>query len=170
MILSPAKVLLLLLALALPVGFAQQFYLGAALGKALTSADDVRSLRGAELSAQLGIDFLPSVGVRAALEGDLPSGSFKLASADAILRFYLPLSPSAIYVGAGADAYFSAQPDAVDDFKNADLAAHALAGLEFRLGRFGLFAEALPSYALGDDFRNSDSYYLRARSGVNFHF
>ena len=169
-VLSPAKVLLFLLALALPVGFAQQFYLGAALGKALTSTEDIRSLRGAELGAQFGIDFLPSVGVRAALEGNPSSGSFELASGDAILRFYLPLSANAVYVGAGADAYFSAQPDAISDFRDADLAAHALAGLEFRLGRFGLFAEALPSYTLGDDFRDSDSYYLRARSGVNFHF
>ncbi len=70
----------------------------------------------------------------------------------------------------GADAYFPSQPDGVDDLEDADLVAHALAGLEFRLGRFGLFAEALPSYVLGEDFSDSDAYYLRARGGLNFHF
>lgn len=166
----PLKTSLLLLVLALPVGFAQQFYLGAALGKALASADDVGSLSGAELGAQLGIDFLPSVGVRAAIEGDPSSGSFELASGDAIVRLYLPLSPNSVYVGAGADAYFNAQPDAVDDLRDADLAAHVLAGLEFRLGRFGVFAEALPSYVLGEDTGDSDSYFFRTRGGLNFHF
>jgi len=163
------KTTLLLLALALPVGMAQEFYLGAVLGSPLSSVDDASSLTDTELGAQLGIDFLPSLGIRAAIEGN-PSNGVELASGDAIFRFYLPLSPNWVYTGVGADAYFPSQPDGVDDLEDADLAAHALAGLEFRLGRFGLFAEALPSYVLGEDFSDGDAYYLRARGGLNFHF
>ncbi len=165
------RTLLSVLALALPFGFAQQLYVGAALGTPLTSADEIDDLTDSfELGAQFGLDFLPSFGVRAAIEGNPYSGGFKLASGDAIFRFYLPMSPNSLYTGLGADAYFSDQPDAVSDLEEADLVAHALAGLEFRLGRFGLFAEALPSYVVGRDFSDRNSYYLRARSGVNFHF
>lgn len=177
-VLSPAKVLLLLLALALPVGFAQEFYLGAVLGNPLSSVDDVSTPLDVELGAQLGIDFLPSIGIRAAVEGNPENGRFELASGDAIFRFYLPLSPNSVYVGLGADLYFADDsptvvgppPDFLDSLEQGNLAAHVLAGLEFRLGRFGLFAEALPSYALGEDFSDSDAYYLRARGGLNFHF
>ncbi len=164
------KTLLPLLVLALPVGFAQQFYLGAALGTPLASADDIDSVTDTELGAQLGIDFLPSVGIRAAVEGNPENGRFELVSGDAIFRFYLPLSPNSVYAGVGADAFFNSQPNSVDDLGDANLVAHALAGLELRLGHFGLFAEALPSYILGEDFSNRNAYYLRARSGVNFHF
>lgn len=164
------KTSLFLLALSLPVGFAQEFYLGAVLGSPLSSADGVSSLTDTELGAQLGINFLPSLGIRAAIEGNPSGGGFELASGDAIFRLYLPLSPNSVYTGVGADAYFPSQPNGVDDLEDADLAAHVLAGLEFRLGRFGLFAEALPSYVLGEDFSDSDAYYLRARGGLNFHF
>ncbi len=168
---KPFKTSVLLLVLALPVAFAQQLYLGATLGTPLASANDMESITGSsELGAQFGLDFLPSFGIRAAIEGNPSDGGFKLASGDTIFRFYLPLSPNSVYAGVGADAYFSTQPDAARDFEDADLVAHALAGLEFRLGRFGLFAEALPSYVLGNSFSGSDAYYLRARSGINFHF
>ena len=165
------KSLLCIFLLALPVGFAQQLYLGAALGTPLTSPDDIEEITDSfELGAQFGLDFLPSLGVRAAIEGNPFSGGFKLASGDAIFRFYLPMSPNSVYTGLGADAYFSNQPDSVSDLEAADLVAHALGGVEFRLGRFGLFAEALPSYIIGNDPSERTSYYLRARSGVNFHF
>lgn len=160
---------LFLVLLALPVGFAQQLYLGATLGTPLTS--EIEDLTDSfELGAQLGLDFLPGFGVRASTEGNPFSGGFKLASGDAIFRFYLPLSPNSVYAGLGADAFFSSQPNSVADLDDADLVAHALAGLEFRLGRFGLFAETLPSYIVGRDFSNRNAYYLRARSGINFHF
>ncbi len=173
-----SKTTLLLLALALPVGMAQEFYLGAVLGSPLSSVDDVSTPLDVELGAQLGIDFLPSIGIRAAVEGNPENGRFELVSGDAIFRFYLPLSPNSVYTGLGADVYFAADSPAVvgppadflDSLEQGDLAVHALAGLEFRLGRFGLFAEALPSYVLGEDFSDSDAYYLRARGGLNFHF
>ena len=172
------KTSLLLLALALPVGFAQEFYLGAALGNPFSSVDDVSTPLDVELGAQLGIDFLPSLGIRAAVEGNPENGRFELASGDAIFRFYLPLSPNSVYTGLGADVYFADDSSAVigppseflDSLEQGDLAVHALAGLEFRLGRFGLFAEALPSYVVGEDTGDSDSYFLRARGGLNFHF
>lgn len=160
---------LLLALLALPVGFAQQLYLGATLGTPLES--EIEDLTDSfELGAQLGFDFLPGFGVRASAEGNPFNSGLKLGSGDAIFRFYLPLSPNSVYAGVGADAFFNSQPTSVDDLGDANLVAHALAGLEFRLGHFGLFAEALPSYILGEDFSNRNAYYLRARSGVNFHF
>lgn len=165
------KTLFLLVSLALPVSFAQQFYVGAALGTPLTRSDDIEHLTDSfELGAQLGMDFLPSFGVRVSTEGNSFNSGLKLASGDAVLRYHLPLSPNSFYAGFGVDAYFSRQPDAVNDLEEADLAAHALGGVEFRLGRFGLFAEALPSYLIGNEFAERTSYYLRARSGVNFHF
>lgn len=160
---------LTLFALLLPVGFAQQFYLGAAAGTPLSS--DIESVTDSfELGAQLGIDFLPSFGVRASVEGNIPRGDLRLGSLDALYRFYLPLSPNSIYVGGGADAFFTSSPNSLDDLRNAPLGAHAVAGAEVRFGRFGFFAEALPSYIVGQDFSDEDAYYLRARGGVNFHF
>jgi hypothetical protein len=163
------KIALLSALLALPVAFAQQFYLGATLGTPLEN--EIEDLTDSfELGAQFGLDFLPGFGVRASAEGNPFNRGLKLGSGAAVFRFYLPLSPNSVYAGVGADAFFSSQPNSVDDLENANLVAHALAGLEFRLGRFGLFAEALPSYIIGQDFSNRNAYYLRARSGINFHF
>lgn len=160
---------LFLVLLALPVGFAQHLYLGATLGTPLESEVEAPT-DFFELGAQVGFDVLPSVGARVVAEGNPFNGGLKLGSGDVLFRFYLPLSPNSVYAGVGADAFFSSQPNSVDDFRDADLVAHALAGFEFRLGHFGLFAEALPSYIMGQDFSNRNAYYLRARSGVNFHF
>ena len=160
---------LFLVLLALPVGFAQHLYLGATLGTPLQSEVEAPT-DFFELGGQVGFDFLPSFGVRASAEGNPFNGGLKLGSGDAIFRFYLPLSPTSVYAGVGANAFFSSQPSSVDDFGDADLVAHALAGLELRLGHFGLFAEALPSYIIGQDFNSRSAYYLRARSGINFHF
>jgi hypothetical protein len=166
---NAARPLLLAALLALPVAFAQGLYVGATLGTPLES--EIEDPTDAfELGAQVGFNFRPGFGVRVAAEGNPFNGGLKLGSGDAIFRFYLPLSPNSVYAGVGADAFFSGQPNSVDDFRDVALVAHALAGLEFRLGHFGLFAEALPSYILGQDFSNRNAYYLRARSGINFHF
>lgn len=163
------RILFVSVALALPVGFAQQFYLGATAGTPLSA--DINSITDSfETGAQLGIDFLPSFGVRVSAEGNLPRGDVKLGSFDTLFRFYLPMSPNSFYVGGGADAFFSSRPNSLDDVRRAPLAAHAVAGAEVRFGRFGLFAEAQPSYLVGQNPSSRDAYYLRGRGGINFHF
>jgi len=122
------------------------------------------------VGAQFGLNFLPSFGLRAAVEGDVASADLQLASLDALYSFYLPMSPNSIYLGAGADLFNPSQLASVDDLQDGVFGAHAVAGAEFRLARFGLFGELQPGYMLGEDFSDEDAYYLRAKGGVNFHF
>jgi hypothetical protein len=160
---------LVLLALATPVGFAQRLYLGAVAGTPLSTQTETLT-DSFELGAQLGVNVSPSFGVRAAVEGNLPRGEVRLGSLAALFRFYLPLSANAIYVGGGADAFLDGVPGSLAELSAAPLGAHAVAGAEFRFGRFGLFAEALPGYVLGGDPSSPSAYYVRARGGVNLHF
>ena len=163
------KALFCTVLLALPVGFAQHFYLGATLGTPLSS--NLNSPTDYfELGAQLGFDPLPGFGVRVFAEGNPFNGGFKLASADALFRFFLPLSSTSLYTGLGADALYSTQPSSLSEFRNARLVAHVPLGAEFRLGSFGVFGELLPSYFVGDDFTSRSAYFVRLRGGVNFHF
>ena len=96
------KALLCALFLALPVGFAQGFYFGVSVGTPLSSdADKITDF--AELGAQLGYDLSTvGFGVRLAAEGNPLNGGFKLASADALFRYYLPLWPALIHALAWA--------------------------------------------------------------------
>ena len=163
------KALFCLVALALPVGFAQHFYLGGTVGTPL-SATFNSPLDYVELGAQLGFDPLPGFGVRVSAEGN-PSGGLKVASGDAVFRFFLPLSYHSFYAGLGADALFSAQPTSLSALQDAQLVAHALGGFELRLiGGFGIFGEIVPSYLVGADFSSRSAYFVRLRGGLNFHF
>ncbi len=155
--------------LALPVGFAQHFYLGGTVGTPLSS-NLSNPTDYFELGAQLGFDPLPGFGVRVSAEGNPFNGGFKLASGDAVFRFFLPLSATSLYTGLGADALYEVQPSSVSELSNGRLVAHVLGGLEFRLGGFGLFGELLPSYFVGEDFASRSAYFVRLRGGVNFHF
>ena len=167
MVLTTLKMLFCTVLLALPVGFAQ-FYLGGTVGTPLSAPENPTDYF--ELGAQLGFDPLPGFGVRVGAEGNPFNGGFKLASGDAIFRFFLPLSATSFYTGLGADALFSTQPTSLAALRDAQLIAHVLGGLELRWGRLGVFGELLPSYKIGADFTNSSAYFVRLKGGVNVHF
>ncbi len=164
------KVLLWVLFLVLPFGFAQGFYAGVSVGTPLSSdVDEITDV--AELGVQLGYD-LSNVGfgVRLAAEGNPFSGGFKLASADALFRYYLPLSVTNFYTGVGLDALYGVQPSSLEALADLQPVLHVLGGAELRLSNFGLFAEIVPSYLVGQDFTDSSAYFVRLRGGVNVHF
>ncbi len=168
------RTLALLVLLALPAAFAQGLYLGVSLGTPLTNQiSDITE--AAELGAQLGFDVIPYFGARVGLEGNPFSGGLKLVGADLLARTYIPLTYHNIYAGVGVDAFFLTEPS-FEDLQNANLSAHAVVGGELRLGGpsgFGFFAEVMPSYLIGSDLSdlsNPQSYYLRARGGINYHF
>ncbi len=167
MVLTTLKMLFCTVLLALPVGFAQ-FYLGGTVGTPLSAP--VNPTDYVELGAQLGFDPLPGFGVRVGAEGNPFNGGLKLAGGDALFRFFLPLSATSLYTGLGADALFGTQPTSLAAFREAQLIAHVLGGLELRLGSFGVFGELLPSYKIGSDFTSSGAYFVRLRGGVNLHF
>ncbi len=165
---STLKALLCTLLFALPIGSAQYFYVGATVGTPLSLP--ASPVDYAELGAQFGFDPLPGFGVRVSAEGNPLNGGFKLASADAIFRFFLPFSATSLYTGLGADAFYTTQPSSLSELRNARLVAHVPLGAEFRLGSFGFFGELLPSYFVGSSLTSRNAYYLRLRGGVNFHF
>ena len=162
------RTLLCTLFFALPVGFAQGFYFGVSVGTPLSSeVDEVTDL--AELGVQFGYD-LSGFGVRIKAEGNPLNGGFKLASADALFRFYLPLSATNFYTGIGLDALYASQPNSVQALADLQPVLHVLGGAELRLSNFGLFAEITPGYLVGQDFADSSAYFVRLRGGVNVHF
>ncbi len=168
--LKTLKILFCLVVLALPVSFAQHVYLGGTVGTPLSSTFN-SPLDYAELGAQLGFDPLPGFGVRVSAEGNPVNGGLKLASGDAVFRFFLPLSYHSFYTGLGADALFNAPPTSLSSLQDAQLVAHALGGFELRLiGGFGVFGEIVPSYLIGSDFISRSAYFVRLRGGLNFHF
>lgn len=155
--------------LALPVGFAQGFYIGAIVGTPITGT--VTSVTdAAELGAQIGIDFIPNVGLRLAAEGNPLNGGLKLGGGDLIIRTFLPLTYNNFYAGLGADVLYATQPASVDELSDGNLVAHALVGGELRLANVGLFAELIPNYFVGANPTSRSAYFLRARGGVNYHF
>ncbi len=164
------RTLLCTLFLTLPVGFAQGFYFGVSVGTPLSSdADDITDF--AELGAQIGYDLSTvGFGVRLAAEGNPLNGGFKLASADALFRYYLPLSVTNFYTGIGLDALYAVQPNSLQALVDLQPVLHVLGGAELRLSNFGLFAEIVPSYLVGQDFADSSAYFVRLRGGVNVHF
>lgn len=169
------RTLALLSILALPAAFAQGLYFGVSLGTPLTS-QITDFTEAAELGAQLGFDFIPYFGVRIGLEGNPFSGGLKLAGADLLARTYVPLTYHNFYGGIGLDGFFLTEPATVEELQAVNLSAHVVVGGELRLSGkngFGLFAEVLPSYLVGDSLTSlsdSSSYYLRARAGLNYHF
>ncbi len=162
----------LLVLLALPAAFAQGIYLGVSLATPLTN--QVTDITGAaELGAQLGFDFIPYLGGRVGIEGNPFSGGLKLAGADLLARTYIPLTYHNFYGGVGLDGFYLVEPSSLAELQAVNLSAHVVVGGELRLGGpsgFGFFAEALPSYLVGWDYANPNSYYLRARAGINYHF
>ena len=169
------RTLVLLVLLALPTAFAQGLYLGVSLGTPLSSQID-EITEAAELGAQLGFDFIPFFGARVGLEGNPFSGGLKLLGADLLARTYVPLTYHNFYGGIGVDGFWLTEPATVEELSAVNLSAHVVVGGELRLSGengLGIFAELLPSYLVGDDLAsisNPQSYYLRARAGLNYHF
>lgn len=163
---------LALLAFTLPVGSAQRLYLGAELGQFMTGESSDLSSRN--VGAQLGLTF-SSLGLRAAVEGNLAERSLASGSLDALLN--LPVfGDSALYLGAGADIFDLTQLGDVSTLQTdgalapGNLGAHGVLGAELRLGWFGAFGEIQPVYRLEGDYSLGDDYYLRTRMGLNLHF
>lgn len=169
------RILALLVLLALPAASAQGLYLGVSLGTPLTrQINDFTE--AVELGAQLGLDFIPYFGARLGIEGNPFSGGLKLVGADLLARTYVPLTYHNFYGGLGLDGFYLVEPSTLEELRAINLSAHVVVGGELRLSGengFGIFAELLPSYLVGDDLSslsNPQSYYLRARAGLNYHF
>ncbi len=132
---------------------AQSTYIGLRLAGA--SSLDESAERLPYLGLQVGIRVTGPLEFRAAFD------TFLLASSvHADLLYAQPLGGGAHgYLGAGLDLYANVF------VAEANYGAHATAGLEYRTGIVGLFAEAQPIYAFS-------AAALRARLGlgVNFHF
>lgn len=139
---------------------AQDLYVGLGVAPS-TNADD--STLG--VNAQVGVGLLPALTVRGSAETSLNFSQFRLASADLLYNFGLPLTGVKVYVGAGADVFFEEQPDEISDVRNGPFGAHAVGGGEFRIGRLGVFGEVQPGLLI-----NGFDPYIRARAGVNLHF
>lgn len=164
-------VLIAVISLALPVGFAQ-VYLGAEFSQLLTRS--TAELSNRDVGAQLGLN-LSGLGLRASAQGDLSARSLDTGSVDALLN--VPLFGSTFYLGAGGDVdlnqlvALSTQQTGLDNALQAGVfSAHAVAGAEARLGPFGVFGEVQPVYRLGQGLTVQDTYYLRTRAGFNLHF
>lgn len=149
------SVLLVLVLCFLSFTSAQSAYIGAGVSRlaALTETTTI--------SPQVGINLAPSIGVRALVDTNLRLTSFERASADALFNLGLPFTT--LYVGAGADAFFTDQR--LEFTATTIYGAHALAGAELRFGPIGAFGEVQPGITL-----DGSSRYFRARTGVNLHF
>lgn len=132
---------------------AQSTYIGLLLAGA--SSLDESAERLPYLGLQVGIRVTGPLEFRAAFD------TFLLASAlHADLLYTQPLGGEVRgYLGAGPDLYTNAF------VAQANYGAHTTAGVEYRTGIVGFFAEAQPIYAFS-------AAALRARLGlgVNFHF
>ncbi len=147
------SLLLLLAVLAVSSTHAQSAYIGLRLAGATSL--DTSAERLPYLGLQLGLRVAGPLELRAALD------TFLLASsAHADLLYTQPL-------GGGVRGYLGAGPDLYTNVFDAETnyGAHATAGVEYRSGVAGFFAEAQPIYAFS-------AAALRARLGlgVNFHF
>jgi hypothetical protein len=135
------------------VALAPRFYLGAGM---------TRPDRGDDafvVSPRFGVSFASGLGLRAALELHPASRRARMASAGLLYR---PAGLWGLYGGVGADAHFHGD---LSLGETTEYGAHALAGLELRLGPLGVFGEAQP----GINLRGTLAY-LNARAGVNLHF
>lgn len=127
------------------------------LGVRLAGATLLEEIGGGApfLGVQLGVRALEPVELRAAYDVSLG-----VSYAQADLLYSQPLGGGARgYAGAGLDSY-------ADGWNGeTDVGVHGTAGLEYRTGIVGLFAEAQPIYGFG-------TAALRARLGlgINFYF
>lgn len=165
-----AFVVVLLVGLA-PIGFAQNFYLGAELGGLATS--DSGDYLDRDLGAQLGVNLGPGLALRAAVVGNIQQQVLGSGSLDALVSLPLFGTENNLYLGAGADVFDlnslgTLQTGAT--LPRGAFGAHAVAGAEVRLGPFGVFAEIQPVAQLEPDFTLGDGYFLRTRAGLNLHF
>ena len=140
--------------------FAQDLYIGLGVAPPTSANDETLGV-----NAQVGIGLLPALTVRGAAETSLSFSQFRLASADLLYNFGLPLTGIKVYLGAGADVFFEEQPVGFSDIGNGPFGAHAVGGGELRIGRLGVFGEVQPGVLI-DGF----DPYIRARAGVNLHF
>ena len=169
--------LVLIVGLALPVGFAQ-LYLGAELGELATgyAAGNTADLSNRNVGAQLGLN-VSGLGLRAAVAGNLAARSLESGSVDALLNVPF-IAGSTLYFGAGADVFDLSQLRTITTqqtgfgaaLQAGVFGAHAVAGAEARLGPFGVFGEVQPVYQLGQGFTTQGNPYLRTRAGLNLHF
>lgn len=138
------------------VALAPRFYLGAGM---------TRPDRGEDafvVSPRFGISFASGLGLRAALELHPASRRARMASAVLLYRSAQLWGLWGLYGGVGADAHFHGD---LSLGETTEYGAHALAGLELRLGPLGVFGEAQPGINLSGTLS-----YLNARAGVNLHF
>ncbi len=145
--------MLALLALALSYAAAQDSIY---LGVRLTGATLLEEIGGGApfLGVQLGVRALDPIELRAAYDV-----SIGVAYAQADLLYSQSLGNGRGYAGAGLDYY--------EDGWNGenDYGVHGTAGLEYRTGIVGLFAEVQPIYGF-----DVASLRIRSSLGVNFHF
>ena len=155
--------------LTLPAAFAQNLYVGAEVGQLLTENGSELSTR--DLGAQLGLNF-SSLGVRAAVEGNLAAQTLESGSVDALLN--LGLFGQSLYFGVGGDAFDLSRLGELEtlqtDGATSPFGVHATVGGELRLALFGVFAEIQPVYRLGQGGVDRSSGFFRTRAGVNIHF
>lgn len=127
------------------------------LGVRLAGATLLEEIGGGApfLGVQLGVRVLDPVELRVAYDASLG-----LTYAQADLLYSQPL-------GDGLRGYAGAGPDSYADGWNGetDVGIHGTAGLEYRTGIVGLFAEAQPIYGFG-----IAALRIRSSLGVNFHF
>lgn len=155
--------------LTLPAAFAQNLYVGAEVGQLLTEGGSELSTR--DLGAQLGLNF-SSLGVRAAVEGNLAAQSLESGSVDALLN--LGLFGQSLYFGVGGDAFDLSRLGELETLQlggtESPFGVHATVGGELRLSLIGVFAEIQPVYRLSQNGVDESSGFFRTRAGVNIHF
>lgn len=164
-----ARIFVLLAFFTLPAAFAQSLYVGAEVGQLLTENDLGLSER--DLGAQLGFNF-SSLGVRAAVEGNLAAQRLESGSVDALLN--LGLFGQSLYFGVGGDAFDLSRLGELETLQagsaDSPFGVHATVGGELRLSLIGVFAEIQPVYRLGQGGVDESSGFFRTRAGVNVHF
>ena len=167
-----ARVLALFAFLALPAAFAQSLYVGAEVGQLLRdSGSGLSDISTRNLGAQVGLNF-SSLGVRAAVEGNVAAQRLESGSVDALLN--LGLFGQSLYFGVGGDAFDLSRLGELETLQTgvgeSPFGVHATVGGELRLALFGVFAELQPVYRLSQGGVDESSGFFRTRAGVNIHF
>ncbi len=124
-------------------------------------------LAGASSLEEPDIGFLPYLGLQAGLR---LAGPLELRAAYDVSLGVSYASADLLYtqpLGDGFRGYAGAGPDYYADGWNGetDGGVHAAAGVEYRTGIVGLFAEVAPIYGFG-----SAALRVRSSLGVNLHF
>jgi len=114
---------------------------------------------------QAGVGLAERLELRSAFETNVSGSSL---SADLLYR--LPFSALALYLGAGPEVLFSPLasilPAQATPLGNPNVGLHATVGLEYHVGRFGVFGDVQPILTL--DYPHFG--YAKVRSGVNVYF